>query len=92
LCKEHINTLQIVIGCLMPVITTIAFIFGLKQYRMTQKWKRQEFLANVIKDFFNDFYVGNALSMLDSMQINGNLKLSLLTLASTVKNRLNQPT
>lgn len=64
--ESQFKILQVVVGTLIPLITfLIAFLFGLKQYRKAQKWKKQEFLANVIKDFFNDFYVGQTLSMLD---------------------------
>lgn len=65
MCINKFEIFQLIIDALMPIITIVAFIFGLNQYRRTQKWKRQEFLANVVKDFFSDFYVSQALSMLD---------------------------
>jgi hypothetical protein len=43
----------------------IAFLIGLKQYIIAQKWKRGEFVASQIKDFEADPKIQAALTMLD---------------------------
>lgn len=63
--ENQLELSKLIVGFLMPAITTAVFIFGVYQYRRAQRWKRQEFLAIVIKNFFDDFYVGQALLMLD---------------------------
>ena len=45
--------------------TIIAFIIALFQYRKTQKWKRSEFVYQLITDFKNDFNVRRGLLILD---------------------------
>lgn len=44
---------------------TIAFAFGLWQYRKAQKWKRLEFVAGEMKIFFDDPATRLAMTMLD---------------------------
>src|ERR1035437_4643678 len=63
--ENQYQFIQLFVGILMPTITAIVFLFGIYQYRRAQKWKRQEFLAIVIKNFYDDFYVEQALIMLD---------------------------
>jgi hypothetical protein len=43
----------------------IAFLAGLIQYRVTQRWKRSEFVAREVKEFKSDRAIRNALLMLD---------------------------
>ena len=45
--------------------TAIAFIIALYQYRKSQKWKRSEFVYQLITDFKNDFNVRRGLLILD---------------------------
>lgn len=44
---------------------SIAFVIGLFQYRKTQRWKRAEWVAQEMKDFFDDPSVKMALQLLD---------------------------
>jgi len=44
---------------------SIAFVVGLLQYRKTQRWKRAEWVAQEMKDFFADPSVKTALQLLD---------------------------
>lgn len=43
----------------------VAFIIGLFQYRKAQRWKRSEWIAQEMKDFFADPLVKTALQLLD---------------------------
>ncbi len=45
--------------------TITALLFGLFQYRRSEKWKRAEFVAKEIKEFESDPVVRNALLMID---------------------------
>jgi hypothetical protein len=47
------------------VFAMVQFRSSLKQRRDDQLWKQNEFVAAKFKDFYQDFYVGNALQMLD---------------------------
>ncbi len=47
------------------ILTLLAIIFGIVQYRKAQKWKRLEFISKEINDFENDKDVRNARFMLD---------------------------
>lgn len=49
----------------LAVIAAVGGLVGFKQYVKTYKWKKQEFLSNQIKEFFNDPFVDRALLMLD---------------------------
>jgi hypothetical protein len=42
-----------------------AFAIGLRQYHTAQQWKRKEFVAAEMKEFFTDWRVANALLMID---------------------------
>jgi hypothetical protein len=45
--------------------TGLALAFGFIQYRRADKWKRGEFLAKEMKDFFDDRAVQKVLTMID---------------------------
>jgi len=45
--------------------TGVALVFGFWQYRKADKWKRAEFLATEMKEFFDDGDIKNALIMID---------------------------
>ena len=45
--------------------TASALVFGFYQYRKAEQWKRAEFLAKEMKDFFANCDVRNALTMID---------------------------
>ena len=45
--------------------TITALLFGVFQYRRSEKWKRAEFVAKEIKEFESDPVVRNALLMID---------------------------
>lgn len=47
------------------VIALIVFCFGVWQFRVGQIWKRNEFLAREIKDFLDDKYVQETISIFD---------------------------
>lgn len=47
------------------ILTLIAILFGIYQYRKAQKWKRLEFVSNEITKFESDKNVTNARLMLD---------------------------
>lgn len=57
--KEHQLTIFGLIG------TVIALVFGYVQYRKADRWKRAEFLAKELKEFFDDPDVKNVLLMID---------------------------
>lgn len=44
---------------------SIAFTFGLLQYRKSQRWKRAEWVAQEMSSFFNDTAVKTALQLMD---------------------------
>lgn len=60
-----------------------AFFFTLKQYAEGQKWKREEFLADVVKEFNTHPDVRNAKQMLDSLQLYGDRMIKLFPDADT---------
>jgi hypothetical protein len=43
----------------------VAFLVGLRQYRRAEYWKRSQFLAQEMKEFFGDPRVENARTMID---------------------------
>jgi hypothetical protein len=45
--------------------TIVALIFGLRQYKRSEQWKREEFVAKEIKEFESNPIVRNALLMID---------------------------
>src|SRR5689334_2842815 len=45
--------------------SSFALIFGYFQYRKADQWKRAEFLAKEMKEFFEDSDVRNVLLMID---------------------------
>jgi hypothetical protein len=47
--------------------TVLIFMVGLYQYRQTQKWEREKFLASAVKEFSEEKGVRNARLMLDSL-------------------------
>ena len=59
--KKSDHTLAI----LASIGTGTALIFGLWQYFRAEQWKRAEFLAKEMKEFFGDPIVQNVLTMID---------------------------
>lgn len=49
------------------VATVLFFTIGLYQYKRSQKWEREKFLAAVVKDFDESKTVRNARQMIDSL-------------------------
>ncbi|MHB8522847.1 MAG: hypothetical protein ACYDH9_19095 [Limisphaerales bacterium] len=45
--------------------TALALVFGYIQYRKADRWKRAEFLAREMKEFFDDLDIRNVLLMID---------------------------
>src|SRR5690606_12106717 len=64
---EYIESLDVdlTIKALTLIVATIVAIKAIVEYRKTQKWKKNEFLAKEIKDFFSDKDVKKALLILD---------------------------
>jgi hypothetical protein len=48
-----------------PLIAAVAFIAGLLQYRQAQKWKRAEWVAKEMKEFYDNPVVHRAMLMID---------------------------
>ncbi|MCW8133275.1 MAG: hypothetical protein KIS92_23215 [Planctomycetota bacterium] len=53
------------VGLLTLLSGIIAFIVGLRQYRVAMHWKQAEWIAEQMKIFFDDPLVQNALLMID---------------------------
>ena len=68
---EHIKSLVTVTGALGSFIV---FSIGVSTYLRTEKWKRAEFLANEMKEFFASPRVQKALFLVDC----GSRKLQLI--------------
>jgi hypothetical protein len=49
----------------LAIIAVFVFARGLIEYRNAQKWKRAEWVASEMKEFFQDPYVRNAFMILD---------------------------
>jgi hypothetical protein len=49
----------------LAAIAVFVFLRGLYEYRNAQKWRRAEWVAAEMKEFFQDPYIRNALTMLD---------------------------
>ena len=47
------------------IIGGLGFLKALVEYTKAQRWKKAEFLAREVKEFFADAYVQRALLMLD---------------------------
>lgn len=60
----HVIT-DLSIKALGVLVALIGAIIALKEYRTSQNWKKAEFLAKEMKEFFDDFDVKRALWMLD---------------------------
>jgi hypothetical protein len=50
---------------LIPLISLLAFIKAIVEYRKNQIWKESEFLSKEVKEFFSDERVKIVLSLLD---------------------------
>lgn len=59
---DELQALVALAGILGAVV---AFLIGLRQYQISQKWKVKEFVANEMKEFFEDWRVRNALLLID---------------------------
>src|ERR1700756_40439 len=59
---EHIKSLVTVAGA---VGSFVVFSIGVSTYWRTEKWKRAEFLANEMKEFFANPRVRKALFLID---------------------------
>lgn len=46
-------------------LTSFALLKGIIEYQKAQKWKKQEFLAKEVKEFFDDWNVKRMLRLLD---------------------------
>jgi hypothetical protein len=59
------DTFKFALSVIGYVGALTAFFVGLAQYRRADYWKRAEFLAKDLKDFFNDKQVSTALTLMD---------------------------
>jgi hypothetical protein len=59
------ETVKFVLSVIGYLGALTAFFVGLAQYRRADYWKRAEFLANDLKDFFSDRQVSTALMLMD---------------------------
>jgi hypothetical protein len=59
------DALTLLIGGAALIGASIAFFFGLLQYRKSQHWKRAEWVAQEMQLFFGDPAVNSALRMID---------------------------
>ena len=64
--KENFAAIASIISIFTFISGIIILRKGSKQYRVAQTWKRNEFLANEIKEFNNDSEVKDTIKMLDS--------------------------
>jgi len=62
---EFDNTTRVLVSIIGFGGTITALLFGVFQYRRSEKWKRAEFVAKEIKEFESDPVVRNALLMID---------------------------
>src|ERR1700733_518476 len=59
------ETFKFVLSVIGYLGALTAFFVGLAQYKRADYWKRAEFLAKDLKDFFNDKQVSTALTLMD---------------------------
>jgi hypothetical protein len=59
------DTFKFVLSVIGYLGALTAFFVGLAQYKRADYWKRAEFLAKDLKDFFNDKQVSTALTLMD---------------------------
>jgi hypothetical protein len=59
------DTTRLIVSILGFGGTITALLFGVFQYRRSERWKRAEFVAKEIKEFESDRVVRNALLMID---------------------------
>lgn len=60
-----LETLDFLLKLAGAISAVVIFFVGLRQYNKGQVWKKNEFLANAIKDFNDDEMVQNAMTILD---------------------------
>lgn len=62
---EHIEPAKLVVSIIGLIVASIAGIMGIRTYRRTDQWKRAEFLAKEMKEFFGNQRVQTALTLID---------------------------
>jgi hypothetical protein len=73
LSENQLKTAELIISIFGFVAVLVTLLFGIKQYRRAEKWKRGEFIANAIKEFESNPTVRNALLMIDYGRRNINI-------------------
>ena len=72
------------IGALL--LTSLTLLKGIVEYQKTQKWKKLEFIAKEVKEFFADFNVKRMLLLLDWNMLDLPIKEGEITTnAKTIK-------
>jgi hypothetical protein len=64
---EHLKSLVTIAGTIGSVIV---FSIGVSTYLRTEKWKRAEFLAKEMKEFFANSRVQKTLFLIDWARVN----------------------
>jgi hypothetical protein len=62
---DVLGTWKFILSIVGYVGAVVAFVVGLLQYRRAEYWKRSQFLAQEMKEFFEDPRVENARTMID---------------------------
>ncbi len=62
---QFLPSLEFLIKLIGGLTAVVLFIVGFKRYSRDLRWKKNEFVANVIKEFYGNPRVMNALYMLD---------------------------
>jgi hypothetical protein len=60
-----VEVAKLLVSIITLVGTAVAVVVTIKSFRRTEQWKRAEFLATEMKEFFADPRVCNALSLID---------------------------
>ncbi len=79
---------QLAVSSVGFVLTVAALVFGLLQYRRAEQWKRAEFLAGEMKEFFENPKVRTALTLSDW----GSRQLPLMALVDSENKKVTHVT
>jgi len=60
-----VNRIDLALTFLGVCGAAVAFVIGLRQYKRAEQWKRAEFIASELKEFFASARVSMALTLID---------------------------
>lgn len=60
-----LQVIELILKIIGGLTAIVLFIVGFKRYKKQQNWKRKEFVAKEIKEFYENKIVRNAMLMLD---------------------------